>query len=165
MQQHMMYDAVVHMPDMVHSCGPAQLCSIFWYVQGGASLLRRGDRRELLSQLVIYRVLTLVIILDRIPSKMQLPQQAPFLFRLGSECKSSESVLMEVLHSSLSGVGKLSKHLAKMHYEVHFTQRDVDEWPMSISSLGTDLSNGIIVCKLVTLLLGQVGVFPLLQHL
>ena len=105
---------------------------------------------------MIYRVLTLVILLDRIPAKMQLPQQAPFLFRLGSECKSSEAVLMEVLHASLSGVGKLSKHLGKMHYEVSFKQRDVDEWPMSVSSLGTDLSNGIILCKLVTLLLGQV---------
>jgi hypothetical protein len=127
------------------------------FVQGGASIVRRGDRKELLSQLVIYRVLTLVILLDRIPSKMQLPQQAPFLFRLSSECKSSEAVLMEVLHASLSGVGKLTKHLAKMHYEVHFKQRDVDEWPMSVASLGTDLSNGIILCKLVTVLLDQVG--------
>jgi hypothetical protein len=125
-------------------------------LQGGASLIRRGDRKEYLSQLVIYRILTLVILLDRIPFVMQLPQQAPFIFRLGAECKSSEAVLMECLHGSLRGVGKLSKHLSKMHYEVSFKQRDVDEWPMTVSSLGTDLSNGIILCKLVTVLLGQV---------
>lgn len=126
-------------------------------MQGGASLVRRNDRKELLAQLVIYRVLTLVIILDRIPALMQLPQQAPFLFRLGAPLKSSEDVLTACLHGSLSGIGSLPKQLAKMHYTVSFKQRDIDEWPMLVSSLGTDLSNGIILCKLISLLLGEVG--------
>lgn len=130
-------------------------------MQGGASLVRRNDRKELLAQLVIYRVLTLVIILDRVPALMQLPQQAPFLFRLGAPLKSSEDVLTACLHGSLSGIGNLPRQLAKMHYTVSFKQRDIDEWPMLVSSLGTDLSNGIILCKLISLLLGEVGICAL----
>lgn len=128
----------------------------FGVLQGGSSLIRRSDRKELLAQLVIYRVLTLVIILDRVPTQMQLPQQAPFLFRLGAPLKSSVEVLTACLHGSLSGIGNLPRQLAKMHYIVSFKQRDIDEWPMLVSSLGPDLSNGIILCKLISLLLGEV---------
>jgi hypothetical protein len=75
---------------------------------------------------------------------------------MNADCKSSEKVLLDCLHASLSGVGKLSKHLAKMHYTVELKQRDVDEWPMVVNSMASDLSNGIILCKLVSLLLGEV---------
>jgi hypothetical protein len=120
-------------------------------------MLQRGDKRALLSQIVIYRVLSLVIILDRVPKHMQLPQQAPFVFRMNAVCKSSEQILMDCLHSSLSGIGKLSRYLAKFRYTVDLVQRDVDEWPLTVSSIAHDLSNGIILCKLVSVLFGQVG--------
>jgi abnormal spindle-like microcephaly-associated protein len=119
--------------------------------------MQRDDKRALLSQVVIYRILTLVIILDRVPKHMQLPQEAPFIFRMNAECKSSEQVLMDCLHSSLSGIGKLSRYLAKLRYAVDLVQRDVDEWPLTVSAISQDLSNGIILCKLVSVLFGEVS--------
>jgi abnormal spindle-like microcephaly-associated protein len=119
--------------------------------------MQRDDKRALLSQVVIYRILTLVIILDRVPKHMQLPQEAPFIFRMNAECKSSEHVLMDCLHSSLSGIGKLSRYLAKLRYTVDLVQRDVDEWPLTVSAISQDLSNGIILCKLVSVLFGEVS--------
>lgn len=83
---------------------------------------------------------------------MQLPQDAPFLFRLNSTCKASEDVAAECLQSSLAGIGKLSRHLIKAGYVVDHRQRDVDEWPMQVVKIGPDLSNGIILCKLVSML-------------
>jgi hypothetical protein len=121
-------------------------------MQGGASLARRPHKRQELAQLVIYRILLLVLLLDRVPRHMQLPQDAPFLFRLNSACKSSEEVTAECLQSSLAGIGKLSRHLTKAGYVVDHRQRDVDEWPMQVAKMGPDLSNGIILCKLVSVL-------------
>lgn len=96
------------------------------------------------------------MLLDRVPRHMLLPQQAPFLFRMGAQGKSSDAVLTACLQSSLCGIGKLDKYLGKLCYRVDYVQRDVDEWPMSVSSISHDLANGIILCKLVSLLFGEV---------
>lgn len=120
--------------------------------QGGATLGRKPHKRGALGQLVIHRILLLVLLLDRAPRHLQLPQDAPFLFRLSAACKSSEAVLTECLQASLAGIGKLSKHLCKLGYIVDHRQTDVDEWPMQVSALGPDVSNGIVLCKLTSVL-------------
>jgi hypothetical protein len=129
-------------------------------MQGGASLLRCADKKKLLSELVIYRILCLVIVLDRVPKQMQLPQEAPFIFRLSATLKSSEDILNDCLQCSLAGIGKLSRHLSKASYVVDLKQRDVDEWKTDVVSLAADLSNGIVLCKLVTVLFGSVCLGP-----
>ena len=125
-------------------------------MQGGASLIRCNDKRKLLAELIVYRILSLILLLDRIPHHLQLPQDAPFIFRLSAPCKSSEEVVAECLQSSLAGIGKLSRLLSKAHYLVDHKQRDVDEWKTDVVCLAADLSNGILLCKLVSLLFGTV---------
>lgn len=132
-------------------------------MQGGASLIRCNDKRKLLGELVVYRILSLILILDCIPRVLQLPQDAPFVFRLAAPFKSSDDVVTECLQSSLAGIGKLSRHLSKAQYVVEHKQRDVDEWKTDIVSLAADLSNGIILCKLVSLLFGNVRCHPLIS--
>ena len=107
---------------------------------------------------MLYRILALVLLLDNIPKHVRLPQNAPFIFRLSAPCKSSEQVLMECLHPNLAGLGKLSRTLSKLGYEVQHKQRDVDEWTTDIKKLASDLSNGIVLCKLISLTCGTVCV-------
>ena len=125
-------------------------------VQGGASSLTRKDKHDALAQLVLYRVLSLVILLDRVPSVVRIPHDAPFIFRLNASVKSSERIIMDCLLGSLRGMGDPLRHLKKMQYVVSFEQRDVDEYPMVVYQLAQGLSNGIILCKLITLLFKQV---------
>jgi hypothetical protein len=125
-------------------------------MQGGPSALRSTDKGKLLAELVLYRILCLVRLLDSVPRHMQLPQEAPFIFRLNAPHKSSEELLIDCLQASLSGIGKLSRHLARASYVVDHRQRDVDEWTMDVTSLGSDLSNGVVLCKLVSVLFGTV---------
>ena len=134
-------------------------------VQGGASLARRPHKRAALGQLLIHRLLLLILLLDRAPRHLQLPQDAPFLFRLAAPCKSSEAVLTECLQASLAGIGRLSKHLAKLGYAVEHCQTDVDEWPMQVAALGPDLSNGIVLCKLTSVLFPELARRPRLLRL
>lgn len=147
-------------PQHFNHCARSLKVDAHVLMQGGASLIRCADKKKLLSELVIYRILCLVILLDRIPKHMQLPQEAPFIFRLAATLKSSEDVLNDCLQCSLAGIGKLSRHLSKASYAVDLKQRDVDEWKTDVVSLAADLSNGIVLCKLVTVLFGTVCLGP-----
>lgn len=85
-------------------------------VQGGASMRDRAAKRDLLSHLVLYRILSLAILLDRMPQHCAMPSDAPFVFRLGGTVKSTEALIMGCLHDSLKGMGHLVKHLDKLKY-------------------------------------------------
>jgi CAMSAP CH domain/Calponin homology (CH) domain len=109
--------------------------------------------RAELRTVVLYRLLTLILFLDR--AKMfNILDQAPNLFVTSSPVKSTREVLLFICRNFLKAEGDFTKHLSRLGIKVHYQQESVDELDFTVSNLRVDLNDGVRLSRMTELLTG-----------
>lgn len=103
--------------------------------------------REEMRTLVLYRMMVLILFLDR--AKMtNVLDTAPRLFAKSSDVKSSKAVLLSFCRNFLSSEGDFIKHLSRIGLKVSYVQDPIDELGFKVSNLATDLRDGSRLTRL-----------------
>ena len=90
--------------------------------------------RDEMRTLVLYRIVVLVIFLDRMKLENIL-DKVPRLFMKGAFVKSSQAVLLAVCRDFLSSEGNFMKHLSRIGLTVSYKQDPIDELDFNIKNL------------------------------
>jgi abnormal spindle-like microcephaly-associated protein len=116
--------------------------------------------RAELRTIVLYRLLVLILFLDR--AKMaNVLEKAPNLFTRSSAVKSTRDVLLAFCRDFLKAEGDFVKHLSRVGLQVFYKQEAVDELDFTVTNLRVDLNDGVRLARMTELLTGA----PLLQKL
>ncbi|EFJ40339.1 microtubule-associated protein Asp [Volvox carteri f. nagariensis] len=107
----------------------------------------KQDYWEALGARVLGRVLLLVLLLDRMAQRHDLPSGTPSLFRQDANIKSSEQVAQEFLQPRLAGAGDVRHSLRMMSYTTGFVQHARDEADYRVRK-PLDLRDGTRLAKL-----------------
>lgn len=103
--------------------------------------------RDEMRTLVLYRIVVLVIFLDRMKLENIL-DKVPRLFMKGAFVKSSQAVLLAVCRDFLSSEGNFMKHLSRIGLTVSYKQDPIDELDFNIKNLATDLRDGVCLTRM-----------------
>eukprot|EP00198_Chlamydomonas_reinhardtii_P006104 XP_001695440.1 predicted protein [Chlamydomonas reinhardtii] len=103
---------------------------------------------EALGPRVLGRVLLLVLLLDRLAQRPDLPAGTPSLFRQEAAIKTSEQVLLEFLQPRLAGAGDVRHQLRAMGYVAEYVQHARDEADFRVAK-PSDLRDGTRLAKLL----------------
>ncbi|GLC57420.1 hypothetical protein PLESTB_001222500 [Pleodorina starrii] len=114
---------------------------------------------EALGARVLGRVLLLVLLLDRLAQRCDLPAGAPPLFRHEANIKSSEQVVQEFLQTRLAGAGDVRHSLRMMTYSTEYVQHARDEADFRVRK-PLDLRDGTRLAKLLDNLRRQAAAHP-----
>ncbi|KAG5187235.1 hypothetical protein JKP88DRAFT_262393 [Tribonema minus] len=108
-----------------------------------------------LARHTLQHVLALVLLLDRAKT-LEIMEGTPCLFLREAEVKTSEGII-KGLCQFMRGEGDVVKHLKKLGYKVSHVQRYVDEYDFTVTSLKTDLRDGVRLVRLAELLTQGTG--------
>ncbi|GIL67632.1 hypothetical protein Vafri_20977 [Volvox africanus] len=116
----------------------------------------KHDYWETLGARVLGRVLLMVLLLDRMVQRHDLPAGTPSLFRQDAKIKSSEQVVQEFLQPRLAGAGDVRHSLRMMAYHTEYVQHARDEADFRVHK-PMDLRDGTRLAKLLDNLRRQDG--------
>ncbi|GLI66525.1 hypothetical protein VaNZ11_010395 [Volvox africanus] len=108
----------------------------------------KHDYWETLGARVLGRVLLMVLLLDRMVQRHDLPAGTPSLFRQDAKIKSSEQVVQEFLQPRLAGAGDVRHSLRMMAYHTEYVQHARDEADFRVHK-PMDLRDGTRLAKLL----------------
>jgi hypothetical protein len=106
---------------------------------------------EEMRALVLYRLVVLIIYLDR-AKEANIIDKVPRMFTKTSSVKSSRSVLLALCRDILSAEGDFTKHLSRIGLVVSYKQEPVDEVEFVVSNLAVDLRDGVRLTRMVEIL-------------
>ncbi|RYG63873.1 hypothetical protein EON64_15105, partial [archaeon] len=116
-------------------------------------LSQEQEKRALLRQVFVEKFLEMVLFLDR--ARLLVVLDTPTLFTASSEYKSSKEIIEAFCRLCMRGEGDITKHLAALHYTVHFAQKPFDEYVFTVSDVKQDLKDGVRLVKLYAILAKQ----------
>lgn len=99
----------------------------------------------------IFKMLKLVLFLDRAASAHLLPGH---LFVKESAYKSSTALVSAFGRQFLRGEADIVRHLHFLGYSLQYEQTFLDEFEWKVTSLATDLVDGVRLAKLVEMVAG-----------
>lgn len=94
------------------------------------------------------RLLALLLFMDTAVASGNFSSLPPRLFTPASALKSSRDVLIKLSAELLSGEGDITRHLGGMGYALSFVQHPLDEYDFSVTSVATDLRDGVRLVRL-----------------
>ena len=109
------------------------------------------EYREEMRALVLYRLMVLIVFLDRAKGSNVL-DQVPRLFTKCSSVKSSRAVFQTLCRDFLSSEGDFIKHLSRIGVRVYYEQNPVDELDYRVSNLAVDLRDGVCLTRVTEIL-------------
>ena len=109
--------------------------------------------RTELRSLVLYRLLVLILFLDRAKMANCL-EKTPMLFHTTAKVKSTRDVLLAFCRDFLKSEGDFVKHLSRVGLKVFYKQESVDELDFTVTNLRVDLNDGVRLARMTELLTG-----------
>jgi abnormal spindle-like microcephaly-associated protein len=109
--------------------------------------------RQEMRVLVLYRLMILLIFLDR-AKEAHILDKVPRLFTKGSAVKSSRAALQVFCRDFLSAEGDFIKHLNRIGIRVSYEQKPVDELEYDVTNLAVDLRDGVRLTRMTEILTG-----------
>ena len=107
--------------------------------------------RAELRTLVLTRLLTLVVFLDR--AKMaNILDRVPRLFTKDSSVKSTREMCVQICRNFLASEGDIIKHLSRVGLKVFYVQKPIDEIDFLIHNLASDIRDGVRLARMTELL-------------
>jgi abnormal spindle-like microcephaly-associated protein len=110
--------------------------------------------RAELRTIVVYRLLVLILFLDRAKMARLLDEDVPNLFVPTSTVKSTRAVLLTFCRGFLQAEGDFTKHLTRLGIHVHYQQKAMDELDFTVTNLRVDLNDGVRLTRMAELLTG-----------
>nr|CAD7400031.1 unnamed protein product [Timema poppensis] len=107
---------------------------------------------EAMHNFTLEKFLYLVFFLDQAKTR-KLIAHDPCLFCKNSNFKSSKKMLLEFSREFLAGMGNIIKHLGSLGYHVSHEQTFLDEFDYAVTSLTTDLRDGIRLTRVMEIIL------------
>ncbi|KAI4502823.1 hypothetical protein M0802_001867 [Mischocyttarus mexicanus] len=108
----------------------------------------------LMNKFMLKKFLFLVYFLDY--SKInKLIRHDPCLFHKKANIKDSRSILLTFSREVLSGIGDLTKVLKSYEYVVSYKQTYLDEFDYAVTSIQSDLRDGVRLCRVMELISGR----------
>ncbi|KAH9328068.1 hypothetical protein KI387_000176, partial [Taxus chinensis] len=129
--------------------------------------LYRPGYHEALGKVILKRFFLFVLALDKIKCHSTLPIEngidgldggSPLLFCQNTSVKSSRQALQNFLLDVMHGEGDLLGHLATIGYQVFHVQVPLADYDFHVTNLIENLQDGVRLCRLVQLLLGDASV-------
>jgi hypothetical protein len=124
---------------------------------GLSSFTHEKQLKDELSQYTICKFLSLVLLLDK-ARQMEL-LTGSVLFLRSAPFKSSKEIVQEFCKSFLKGEGDVMRHLGLLGFDVRYAQTYLDEFDYRVSSLASDLRDGVRLAR-VAERLAAVGTGP-----
>ena len=106
--------------------------------------------KELLRRHLLKKFFALVCFLDTARTTELMAKAC--LFQSTAEYKSSQEVIAAFCRLFLKGEGDITRHLMSIGCKLHFVQSYVDEFDYRLSSVTTELRDGVRLVKLMDLL-------------
>lgn len=107
-----------------------------------------------MNKFMLKKFLFLVYFLDY--SKInKLIRHDPCLFHKKANIKDSRSILLAFSRAVLSGIGDITKVLRSYEYVVSYKQTYLDEFDYAVTSIRTDLRDGVRLCRVMELISGR----------
>lgn len=106
--------------------------------------------KELLRRHLLKKFFTVVCFLDTARTSELMAKAC--LFQSSAEYKSSHEVIAAFCRLFLKGEGDITRHLMSIGCKLHFVQSYVDEFDYRLSSMTTELRDGVRLVKLMDLL-------------
>ncbi|CAD5121822.1 DgyrCDS10292 [Dimorphilus gyrociliatus] len=116
--------------------------------------LYKSGYEEAIAQHILKKFLCLVLFLD-LAKNERLINHDPILFCIDSEFKTSRDILLYLSKNCLQGEGDVTRHLSHLGYKVTYAQRAIDEYSFGVTSLATDLRDGVRLTRVIELLLTE----------
>ena len=110
--------------------------------------------KDELRKVALHRVITLIALLDK-SRNANILDKIPCLFNVNGEVKSTKELLTCIQRDFLSGEGNFMKHLHHMGLDVTYQQKFIDEYDFSVTNLAVDLRDGIRLCRMTEILVGD----------
>lgn len=66
-------------------------------------------------------------------------------------------IIGKLLNGRMAGEGNLMRHLAQLSYKLHYIQDPLADFDFTLTSLATELRDGLRLCKLAEVLTGDNG--------
>eukprot|EP01018_Ginkgo_biloba_P018119 Gb_33772 [translate_table: standard] len=129
--------------------------------------LYRPGYYEALGRVILKRFFLFVLSLDKAKSQSALPIRngidgldggSPLLFYPKTFVKSSRQALQHFLSDVMHGEGDLLGHLATIGYQVSHVQAPLVEYDFSVTNLVENLRDGVRLCRLVQLMVGDASI-------
>ncbi|GLJ46486.1 hypothetical protein SUGI_0979680 [Cryptomeria japonica] len=129
--------------------------------------LYRPGYYEALGKVILKRFFLFVLALDKAKCQSTLPIRngidgldggSPLLFCQTTSVKSSRQALQNFLLDVMHGEGDLLGRLATIGYQVFHIQVPLADYDFRVANLIENLQDGVILCRLVQVLLGDLSV-------